>query len=127
MSWTIKTENDYLVATETLTFTQDQATDLASSEISFIPQGTDFLILANSAGSSLSQDGDVAVYASSESGGTFALLKDNAVADCLAAAKIALYDVSVSGEAPYYKLYLDPDGAMSAESVTLKVIVKPKA
>ncbi len=123
MTWTKTSKNGYLVATETLTLLATSA-DVASSVVDFIPPGSDFVVIANTGATNLSADCDVAVHVSTASDGTFVLLKDNLVATIDNATKASLYDASANGEAPYYKLVLDPAGVEAGESVGLAILVK---
>jgi len=125
MAWTRTTQNGRTVATETLTFTQDQATDLASSAITWIPKGADFTVIAT-VSACLSAAADIAVWACDSESGTYALLLDNFIAtgtwDVGATKVAAIYDNSLKGDSPYFKLYVDPSGAQDGDSVYLTVI-----
>jgi hypothetical protein len=125
MAWVKSTQNGRVVATETLTFTQDQTTDLASSEIDFIPKGADFQV-QGTVSACLSAAADIAVYTAPKSGGTYVLIKDNLIAtgvwDVGSVAVQALYDNSANGDGPYFKIYIDPAGAQDGDSVYLTII-----
>ena len=126
MSWTQKSRNGYLIATETLALTTGQTTATDSSVIDFINPGVDFIIgtLPSTALSTTGVDVDIKV--SDESAGTFGILKaDLATADAKSL-KYTTYDISANGQAPYYKVSLLPDGAMKSATVAVTVIVPPK-
>jgi hypothetical protein len=120
-------ENGYAVFTETLTVvTSDSAgQDLTSSVIDFVPAGRDFTVMANTGATDLSSDADIAVYAAGKSTDTFALLKDDLIASLDAKVASAFNDVSLNGEAPYYKLFLDSDDVQKkTDTIILKVLVR---
>ncbi len=122
MVWSKSTESGRVVATETLTFTQDQSTDSASTVINWIPKGGDFTVIADGS-TCLSAQADIAVWICATSDGTYALLKDNLIATIGAGVpEAAFYDNSANGDSPYFKLYVDPAGAQDGDSVTLTVI-----
>lgn len=111
-------------ASETLTVaTSDSAgQDLTTSVVDFLPKGVDFLVIANSGGTNLSSDADLAVKACGTSTGTFALLKDDLIAAMDAVAAASFYDVSSNGEAPFYKFFVDSDGVQKkTDTVTIEV------
>lgn len=111
-------------ASETLTVaTSDSAgQDLTSSVIDWLPKGVDFTVVANSGATNLSSDADIAVKACGTSTGTFALLKDDLITSMDAKAAAATYDVSLNGEMPFYKLFVDSDGVQKAtDTVVLEI------
>lgn len=131
MAWDSgNTVNGYAIYKETLTWVSSDSAgqDLTSSEISFIPPGSDFVVFANAGSTNMSSDADLAVYAGFASGGTFGLLKDDLIAGASAFdAKMgsAIYDISLFGEAPYYKLFVDSDGVQKkTDTIQLVIAVK---
>ena len=124
MAWTKTSQRGYMVATETLTLPTGASTDVSSSVIDWVKPGQDFLIVGNTAATALTATCDVDVDICMTSTGTFVLLKDTAISNLATAGtpQSVLYDVSVSGEAPFYKIRLDPDGNEAGEKVTIAVI-----
>ena len=113
-----RTQNTYKKATETMTFATSDAAgdDLTGSVIDFIPQGVDWVLIANSDATNLCQGADVAVLAAATRGGTYGLLKDDLITAIDAIVAPAPYITNSGagtagyGDAPYYKLFLDADG-----------------
>jgi hypothetical protein len=123
MAWSKRTENGRVVATETITFADQQATDINTSFIDFIPKGADFTVIADPS-TCLSAQADVAVWICATSGGTYSMILDDLIATIGAGLpESAIYDNSLKGDSPYFKLYVDPAGVQDADSVTLTVIV----
>jgi len=125
MTWSKKTVNGYLVATETLTYSSTSSTpeDLTSSTIDFIPPGKDFVVVANLDATNLSSDADIAIKVAAESTDTFAVLKDDLITTMDAAVKSAIYDISSYGEMPYYQIFIDADGVEAATDTVKLAIV----
>lgn len=123
MSWTKRSENGFLVATETVTLLA-ASTDVSTSVIDFLKPGKDFVVISNAAATNLSSDADVAVSVCDTSSGTFVLLKDDLETTIDAAAKSSIYDVSANGESPYYKLVVDPDGVEAATNTVKFVVIQ---
>jgi len=124
MSWNKYSENGFLIAKETITLSTD-STDKSTSVIDFVPAGQDFLI-GTKPSTALSGTGlDVDIDVCDTSSGTFGTLKaDLATADANVY-KFTNYDISANGQAPYYKVRLDPDTGMASASVTVFVVVPP--
>lgn len=137
--WTQVVANGYIVATETCTLRRDK-TEHYSSEISFIPEGKDFVVISNSAAVTLSVSMHTEVYASEASAGTFRNIYGTAVvgrdsivqffqgasfeaANLNAATKVCSYQGEKNGFYPYYKILLKgSDIQTPAEVITLKVV-----
>ena len=133
MAWTITSvgkssttkgsrDNVFIKAVETVTL-PSSSPETSSSVIDWIPKGQDFTVIANSGGSTLSASCDIDVTVCDTATGTFVRLKSDLVSTVSDAAKAALYDVSANGEAPYYKLLIDPEAIMaSGDTITFVVM-----
>jgi len=124
-----RSKDAWAKASETLTYssTSSTAEDLTSSVVDFIPKGKDFLVLANTGGTNLSSDADIAVQVCGTSSGTFVLLKDDLITSIDNKVAAALYDISSYGEAPFYKLLIDADGVEKVtDTVVLEVYWDPE-
>ena len=122
-----RTQNTYKKATETMTFaTSDSAgQDLTGSVIDFIPQGKDWVLIANSDATNITSDADVAVLAAATRAGTYGLLKDDLMTsiDTAVVAKPYITNSGAGsagyGDAPYYKLFIDSDGVQQKTSTVV--------
>jgi len=121
MAWSKRSENGYTVAEETITLPSSSPVSY-TSVIDWIKPGQDFIVLANAAETSLSEDTGVDVYVCDTSDGTFVKLKDDLIAEINDVTAVALYDVSSMGEAPYYKIATAPDGIQDSGD-TIKFVV----
>ena len=118
-----RSKNVFKSATETLTVVASNASnqDLTTSVIDFIPKGSDFLVVANTAAKNMSSDADIAVLASATRGGTYGLLKDDLMTttDAIVSAKPYIANSGAGaagyGEAPYYKIFVDSDGVQKKD------------
>lgn len=111
-------------AYETLTVaTSDSAgQDLTSSVIDWLPKGQDFVVFANTGATNLSSDADIAIKAASTRAGTYGLLKDDLITSMDAKVAAATYDVSLNGDAPFYKIFVDSDGVQKkTDTVVVEV------
>lgn len=117
--------NDFLYATETLTWQSSNATyqDLTGSVIDWIPAGHDFTVISNTGATNTSSDADIAVYCCGTRTGTFVLLKDDLETTIDTAVKSSLYDISANGEAPFYKIFVDSDGVQTKTATVVIDIV----
>lgn len=113
-----RTRAVYKKASETLTVATSNSSgqDLTSSVIDFIPQGVDWVLIANSDATNLSTGADVAVLAAATRTGTYGLLKDDLMTEIDALVVAAPYITNSGagtagyGDAPYLKLFIDSDG-----------------
>ena len=141
MAWTKTSEGKlnngkYTVYSETLTPIGDTVSSKRSSIIDFIPPGTDFTVIANSAASNLSSSGHIELWTSYTRNPTWGssvyrlhqtpFLSLTGNIDNVA--KVAFRDVSTYGQYPYYFLKIGTNGDTDAggtgnATVTLKVIV----
>jgi len=131
MSWTKKSEGQieyanglgqpqYDVLTETITSVQGRAK--YSGEFS-VPPGVDFAVIANYAKTNLSASTHVELFFSDVSGGTFLRHPNTTYFNATTGAidtltPTLLRDVSVTGQAPVYKLKI-PSGGGSVKCVVL--------
>lgn len=132
MSWTVTSEGKqkYAVYSETLTTKQvGSGTANWSSVIDFVPPGTDFIIIANTAATNLSASTHVELFVSYDEGAALAArYRQNktpfkpVTAAIDAATKVLFRDISAEGQFPYYWIKIPSGGG----SVTLKVIVGAK-
>jgi len=110
MAWVTASKGEYwVVKSEALTV----ATHTAKASTSFtVPPGIDFLVGLYHA-STASGTCSIDIYGSMDNS-TFALLK-TVTSDSVTAAtiKVANYDISANGEAPYYKFYINPNASVS--------------
>lgn len=141
MSWTQTSEGKgYSVWSETLTPIGDTVSSTRSSLIDFIPPGTDFTVIANTASSNISASAHLELwttYTDDPTWGTnvyrlhetpFLSLTGNIDNTYL----VAHRDVSTWGQYPYYFLKIgvssDTDtGGTANATVTFKVIVGTKS
>jgi hypothetical protein len=117
----------WVLAQESLTVALSNAAsqDLTSSVIDFIPPGSDFIVIANTAALNTSSDADIAVLIAGTRAGTYTLLKDDLIGSIDTKVATALYDTSTNGEAPYYKLFVDSDGTQKkADVIVLQVLYR---
>ena len=138
MAWTKTSEGKdkgYAVYSETLTPIGDQVSTKRTSIIDFIPPGTDFTIIANSASSNISASAHLELWASyvkDPTWGTniyrinetpFISLTGNIDNTYL----VVNRDVSLKGQYPYYFLKIgsaeSTSGGTANATVTMKVIV----
>ena len=122
MAWTKTSVNGWLIANETVT--GDDTNDVSTSAIDFLEPGVDFTVISNAAATNLTNDADVDVDICDTIDGTYTLLSADLEATIDAAVKSSLYDVSANGEAPFYKLRVDVDGDINAETVKFVVMQK---
>lgn len=122
MAWTKTSVRGYLVATDTVTFTAS-TDDKSTTVIDWIKPGQDFVVIANTAAANTTANADVDIDCCMTSDGTFAILKADLIVDTIVSnARSAVYDASLNGEAPYYKIRFDPDATMGAVTITVAVI-----
>lgn len=138
MSWT-KTSagknKEFAVYTETVTLGAALA-NRYTSEIDFIPPGTDFVVITNTGTTNLSGSASDQLYAAYASGGTYFQLK-NTLRDCNYAndtnqgtsfrsidntPRYRYVDVSYVGQAPYYKIRI-LQAAVESSSKTVGVAI----
>ena len=141
MAWTVTTEGSqankqYVVYTNTVTLGGTAATRY-SDVIDFIPPGTDFTVLSNSAGVNLSGSASDQLYISDALAGTFTQLlgslRDGALHTPTQGTSYRSIDntirprnidVDVTGQWAYYKLAVKHAAVESTgEIITFKVIV----
>ena len=132
-------DKGYAVYSTTLTPIGDTVSSTRTSVIDFIPPGTDFTVIANTASSNLSASGHIELWASytkSPTWGTnvyrlhetpFLSLTGNIDNTY----KVAMRDVSTYGQYPYYFLKIGTatdttSGGTGNATVTIKVIVGSK-
>ena len=116
----------FMRATETLTVTTSDSAgqDLTGSVIDFIPPGKDFVVISNTGATNLSADADVAIYVCGTRSGTYVLLKDDLETTIDEAVKSSVYDISVNGEGPFYKIFVDSDGVQKkTDTVVFDILV----
>ena len=112
-----RTQNVWKKATETMTWAQSASAgqDLTGTVIDFIPQGVDWVLIANSDATNICQGADVAVLAAATRTGTYGLLKDDLMTEIDAVVVAAPFIVNSGagtagyGDAPYLKLFIDSD------------------
>jgi len=126
MSWSKKTYNNYLVASEEITTKEGSIT--FSSTVDFIRPGTDFQVILNSAATNLSTSAHVELQVSYDGTNFYKLVKGQYLMgtyDIDSTSYIRMWDVSSYGEFPYYRFKIaGGDGTASGGgSVTIKVIV----
>lgn len=135
MAWTVTSvgksqtagatrDNQFLKATESLDLISGASTDVSSSVIDFIPAGKDFTVLVSA--ENLASYVDVDVHAAATRDGTFTVLKADLITSVDNNVKVASYSVSTNGEAPFYKLVLDPITNMTSDSVQVNVLFHKK-
>lgn len=139
MAWTISSEGkdkSYAVYTETLTPIGDTVSSMRTSIIDFIPPGTDFTVIANSAASNISASAHLELWASYDEGAAWGtnvyrlhqtpFLSLTGSVDN--ASLVAFRDISTHGQYPYYYLKIGSatdttSGGTANATVTMKVIV----
>lgn len=136
MSWSKSTtgkNGEFLLATETVALGKTTTAVRYSSEIDFIPPGSDFVIMANTGTTSTSGSCHLRVYVAGTSGGTYGLLNQN-IPDSTAARalngalRVYNWDASLEGTAPYYKLAIYHTAAESSgKTIGLSVLVRHAA
>ena len=83
--------------------------DSLGTEIDFLPPGVDVLFGIKPS-AALSTGADLAIYACPESGGTYGVIKDDLISITTGTAyAYGLFDISSTGEMPYYKCFIDGD------------------
>jgi len=141
MAWTVSrtgksTNPEYEVYTETIALGGTAATRYTSA-MDFIPPGTDFTVISNSAGTNLSGSASDQLYISDAFAGTYTLhlgsLRDGALhtptqgtsyRSIDATIRPRFIDVDVSGQFPFYKLAVKHAAVESTgKTVTFKVFV----
>ena len=141
MAWTKTSEGNpgdkpYTIYSETLTPIGDTVSSMRSSVIDFIPPGTDFTVIANTAASNISASAHHELWTSYVRGSTWG--KDtyrlhqtpflSLTGNIDNASLVAFRDVSTYGQYPYYFLKIGTatdttSGGTGNATVTLKVIV----
>jgi hypothetical protein len=124
MAWTKTSQRGYLVATEELTLPSLASTDVSSSVIDWIPPGKNFVVLANLGATNIANNVTIDIDACTTPTGTFGQIKADLIAagmDTVMAG--AVYLVGTYGEAPYYKVRVDPAGPEAGESFKIAVVV----
>ena len=121
MAWTKRTENNFLVAEETVTITATTG-DQATSVVDFLPYGKDYYLWVEHA-NTLAATGHIDLQYSDKSNGTFTDLATLAVSLTTAAQTGAsrltkLVDTSAKGNVPYVKFNIDKDATMAATADT---------
>ena len=141
MSWTNTSEGKrnnegYTVYSETLTPIGDTVSSMQSSIIDFIPPGTDFTVIANTAASNLSATGHIELWTTYDRDTTWGtdtyrlhetpFLSLTGTIDN--ASKVAFRDVAAYGQYPYYFLKIGTatdttSGGTGNATVNLRIIV----
>ncbi len=132
MAWTTELVSnvqgkDYVVMSETLTTKSvGNGTSNWTSVIDFVPPGTDFTVIANSAATNLSTSTHVELFVGYSSSAAIATRYRMAespfvslTSEIDSATKVLMRDVSSKGQFPFYWLKVPVGGG----SVTMKVIV----
>lgn len=121
MAWnTGTTENDRVVFTETVTLANADTAN--SSSIDFVPPGKDFTVLINTG--AVNTTGAVTTdLEGSLDESTYGDIDASFAADCDTAMIIKAYDVSASGDFPYYRLGFDSVADDSATTIDVSIVI----
>lgn len=133
MAWVKKStgaNDEFLLATETVALGKTTTAVRYSSEIDFIPPGSDFIIMANTSATNTSGSCHLRMYVAHTSGGTYGLLNQNipnstATRALDSALRVYNWDASLKGTAPYMKLAIYHTAAeSSSKTIGLAILVR---
>ena len=141
MAWSSTSEGSgergkYTIWSETLTPIGDTVSSMRSSVIDFIPPGTDFTVIANTAGSNMSASGHLELWTSYNKAVTWGTdtyrLNETPFISLTGTidntSNVLFRDISTYGQYPYYLLKLGmatdtTSGGTGNATVNLRVIV----
>ena len=127
MAWVEKSVGDMIVYTETVTLPSGASTAVNTSALT-VPYGTKLTVFANTAGLTLTADGDIDVQVSFD-GTAYSTLVANLLASIQSAVFVATYDPTLTaahGSAPYIRFQITNDGNQGAESFSFAVVSEGK-